>query len=408
MLEPASLGLISSVAMLGAAGIRVAQEARELARRRQREIDVTEQRSAAFANKLDAAMHWARASRPALKAWTGVRPFRVTAVVDESQDCRSFYLMPEDGRPLSRFEPGQYLTFHLPTADPMRPLVRCYSLSDRPREDYYRVTIRRVTGGKGSSYFHREARPGSRLQIEAPQGGFFLDPTNGSPVVLIGAGIGVTPIVSMASALVHRGDARPVYAFTGFRSSAEHPFRTQMSELAAAAPNMNLDVSYSQPSAEDRHKRLFNHEGHVSLARLQSALPSSNFHYYICGPAAMMESLIPALLGWGIPREHIRYEAFGPASVQGFGDACTAPCRVQFSRSAKSLHWSGKETSLLQVAEQGGVRLESGCRAGSCGQCRVMLAAGKVKHTKPPSIELIDGECLACIARPEGDIIVDA
>lgn len=409
MLEPASIGILSGAALLGAAGVRAVTGVRALGRRQDREAENTDRRRAAFANQLDAALHFARASHSTLRAWTGTRSFRVSAVVDEAEHCRSFYLTPEDGRPLPRFEPGQYLTFHLPTADPLRPLVRCYSLSERPREDFYRVTVKRVATGVASNYFHREVYPGGLLQVEAPQGAFFLDPTDQLPLVLVGAGIGVTPIMSMAASLVHRGDSRPIYLFAGFRSSREHPFRVQLTELASFAPNLSLDVSYSRPLATDRLDVEHDHHGYVDAERLQRALPSSNFRYYVCGPAAMMESLLPALLKRGVPVDHLHYEAFGPASVQGLrAGGATAPCDVQFARSGKTLRWTGNESSLLELAERGGVRMDSGCRAGGCGQCRVMIAAGRVAHAKPPGVQLVDGECLACIARPEGDVIVDA
>lgn len=416
MLEPASLGLISGAALMGAAGVQAALGVRRLRRRERAARERTELRRETFADQLDAAVHWARASQPSLRAWTGTRPFRVSAVVDEAEDYRSFYLVPEDGRPLPRFEPGQYLTFHLPTADPSRPLVRCYSLSERPREDFYRVTVKRVEApegrpdlqsGRGSNHFHREVRPGSLLEVEAPQGTFFLDPTSAAPVVLIGAGVGITPLVSMASALAYSHDQRPVYFFAGFRSSRAHPFRARFREFGGDVPNLRLDVCYSKPLPTDRLGRDYDHRGHVDLARLQRILPSNNFRYFVCGPARMMQSLVPELLDWGVPEEDIHYEAFGPASVGGRGVA-SAPCEVQFARSGKSLHWTGEAGSLLELAEQGGVPLESGCRAGSCGQCRVMLAAGRVKHAKQPGLELVEGECLACIARPDGDVVVEA
>jgi ferredoxin-NADP reductase len=417
MLEAATAGVISGAALLGAAGVRAALGVRGLWRREEHAAETTERRRASFANQLEAALHWARASRPALRAWTGTRPFRVSAVVDESEGCRSFYLIPEDGRPLPRFEPGQYLTFHLPTTDPMRPLVRCYSLSERPREDFYRVTVKRVSPsterkssrGSGSDYFHREVRPGSLLMVEAPQGAFFLDPTDDLPVVLVGGGIGVTPLVSMAAALVHRRDARPVYLVTGFRNSREHPFRLRLAELTSSLPSGRIDVSYSRPLVSDQQGEHYDHRGHVDVARLRRVLPSSNFRFYICGPAAMMQSLVPGLLNWGVPPEHIHYEAFGPASVQRLAErASTAPCEVQFARSERSLRWTGAESSLLELAEQGGVRLDAGCRAGSCGQCRVIISAGRAIHAKPPGVQLVEGECLACIARPEGHLVVDA
>jgi ferredoxin-NADP reductase len=419
MLEPSSLGMISGATLLGAAGLRAAWGVRTVVRREGEVSDEVDRRRAAFANQLEAALHYARASKPSLRAWTGTRSFRVSAVVDEAESCRSYYLVPEDGRPLPRFEPGQYLTFHLPSADPMRPLVRCYSLSERPREDFYRVTVKRVSAnrhrpespaGQGSGYFHQQVQPGALLAVEAPQGAFFLDPTDDSPVVLIGGGIGVTPIMSMVSAIVHRRDPRPAFVFAGFRSGREHPFRVRLAEMATAASNVRLDVCYSQPAASDRPGVDFTHRGRIDVVRLRQSLPSNNFRYYLCGPAGMMESLVPALLDWGVPAADIHYEAFGPASVRGMTGVGVgvAPCEVQFARSGRSLRWSGEERSLLEVAEQGGVPLESGCRAGNCGQCRMMVAAGRVVHVKPPGVELIDSECLACIARPDGDVILDA
>jgi uncharacterized protein len=418
VLEPATLGMISGATLVGAAGLRAIAGVRGLRQREGDETAHTEQRRAEFADQLQAALQWARASQPAHKAWVGTRPFRVSAVVDEATECRSYYLVPEDGRPLARFEPGQYLTFHLPSGDPARPIVRCYSLSERPREDFFRVTVKRVIpsatqpfrpAGLASNYFHREVRPGARLMAEAPQGGFFLDPTDRLPMVLAGAGIGVTPLMSMAAELIHRRDGRPVYFFAGFRDGRAHPFRARLAEFKADAANFGLDVSYSQPSASDRQGVDFDHRGYVDVARLRRVLPSSNFRYYVCGPAAMMQALVPGLLDWGVPPGHVKYEAFGPATVEGLrGREGTTTCEVQFARSGRAVRWSGGESSLLQLAEQNGVPLESGCRAGNCGQCRVLIAAGRVVHARQPGVELVDGECLACIARPEGDIVVEA
>jgi ferredoxin-NADP reductase len=418
MLEPATLGMISGATLMGAAGLRAVAGVRRLRRREEDATAQTEQRRARFADQLQAALRWARASHPAHKAWLGTRPFRVSAVVDEATDCRSFYLVPEDGRPLPRFEPGQYLTFRLPSGDPARPIVRCYSLSERPREDFYRVTVKRIAPsaqhphappGRASNFFHREVRPGARLEAEAPQGAFFLDPTDRLPVVLAGGGIGVTPLMSMAAELIHRRDGRPIYFFAGFRDGRGHPFYARLAEFKADAANLCLDVSYSQPNAGDRVGVDFDHRGYVDVARLRRILPSSNFRYYVCGPAAMMQSLVPALLDWGVPQEHVRYEAFGPATVEKLrGSEGSRPCEVQFARSGRAVRWTGAEASLLRLAELNGVPLESGCRAGSCGQCRVLLAAGRVVHARQPGVELVEGECLACIARPDGDVVVEA
>ena len=156
-----SLGMASGAALLGVSGLQALGAVYLFRRRRRNARRRCTQRQATFDQQLQAILQWARAAKPLFKAWTGTRPFRVAAVVDEAVDCMSFYLAPNDGRPLPRFEPGQYLTFGLPIEPRQRPLVRCYSLSERPREDYYRVTIKRASPpdrrthlppGKGSSY----------------------------------------------------------------------------------------------------------------------------------------------------------------------------------------------------------------------------------------------------------------
>ena len=413
-----SLGMTSGAVLLGASGLQalgavVVRRRRIRASRRRYEA-----RHAHFDQQLQAAFQWARAAQPALKAWTGTRMFRVSAVVDESVDCKSYYLTPADGRALPRFEPGQYLTFHLPTDPRRRSLVRCYSLSERSREDYSRVTVKRqgppdlqsaLPPGQGSNFFHERIHVGSTLEVQAPQGAFFLDPTDDGPVVLIGGGIGITPIVSMANSIVRQQSQRKVYVFAGFRNSREHPFRELFHSLSEHE-GLQLDLSYSRPTPADALGRDYDHRGHVDVARLRQVLPSSNFRFYVCGPAAMMESLVPALLEWGVPESHIHFEAFGPASVRvGRQPKLEAgPCEVGFSLTDQQHTWTGEHASLLEFAESRGIVLDSGCRAGNCGQCLVNVSKGSVTHVKKPGLPIDDNHCLTCIAVPEGDVVLEA
>jgi ferredoxin-NADP reductase len=419
MFDSPAVGVISGATLIGLSALRAVSEISAWRARRRDAAQVHIDRQREFAGQLDAALRWARASHPKLKAWTGTRTFGVAAIIDETADCRSFYLKPQDGQPLPRFEPGQYLTFHLPVPGSDRPIVRCYSLSDRPREDAYRVTVKRVDAprenprldpGRGSHFFHRELQPGSRLEVEAPQGGFFLDPTDRFPVVLVGAGIGITPLMSMASFMVHVGDLRPIAMFAGFRNSGEHPLRAELHRLVNRSDRMTVDISYSRPRPDDHLARDYDHRGQVTIRRIRDVLPSNNYRFYVCGPPSMMETLVPDLLEWGVPAEHIHYEAFGPATLRGL-DADrppSAPCEVLFARSGRTLAWTGNQESLLELAEQAAIPLPSGCRAGSCGQCRLTIAAGKVVHAKPPGVQLLPGECLACIATPQEDLVLDA
>lgn len=416
-----SLGMVSGAALLGASGLQtlatlLGDRHRQFKRRRR----YAERRSQ-FDDQFAGALKWARAAKPIFKAWAGERPFRVAAIVDEALGYKSFYLVPADGLALPRFEPGQYLTFSLPVDPQRKPIVRCYSLSERPREDYYRVTIklaeppsRSLPAGQGSGHFHTLVKVGSTLGVQAPQGAFFLDPSDQLPVVLISGGVGITPMLSMANSIVHeracnRGTGRTVYLFAGFRNSSEHPCREQLADLAQHE-NIHCDISYSRPLATDRLGHNYTHLGHASIIRLKQILPSNNFQFYVCGPPQMMEELVPALWKWGVPESHVHFEAFGPASIKGLQkpNPHTAPCQVGFAKSHSELTWKGEFSSLLDFAENEGIVLDSGCRAGSCGQCLLKVLEGKVTYTKTPGVPLAANECLTCIGVPEQDVVLEA
>jgi len=269
-----------------------------------------------------------------------------------------------------------------------------------------------VLPGQGSGYFHEQIEVGSTVEVQAPQGAFFLDPTNQSPVVLVGGGIGVTPVLSIASSIAHEQSSREVYLFAGFGNSGEQPLRDSFSEFAEQ-DNIHTDISYSRPMPADQIGRDYDHRGHVDIRRLQEVLPSNNFCFYVCGPPEMMESLVPALREWGVPHKNIRYEAFGPASVKGLRDGDqhplkTQPCEVDFSISGTNCHWTGDQQSLLDLAENEGVALDYGCRAGNCGQCLVTVQQGQVAHVKEPGVPVGEDECLTCIGVPQGDVVLEA
>jgi ferredoxin-NADP reductase len=377
-------------------------------------------RQAEFCQQVEATARKARAAR-AIPDWEGWRPFRVAAIVDESRDVKSFYLMPVEGRPLSPYAPGQYLTFRL-RMSPGESLVRCYSLSDRPREDYFRVTVKRVPAprdrsdvpaGRGSNYFHDRVEVGDVLDVRAPAGMFLVDPLANEPIVLVGGGIGVTPLVSMLNAIVQAGRRRDVYVLFGFRNGREQPFRDHLQKLAQENANIRLHVSYSAPQAADVHYRDYNHRGRVTIERVRDALPSNNFRFYVCGPSGMMESLVPALWDWGVPESHVRFEAFGPASVKrlggvGDGNRTAAPCDVQFKRSGRCRRWDGSYATLLEFGEAAGIEMPSGCRAGSCGECLTAIQGGGVRTIKQPGITVPDGHCLTCISVPACDLVLNA
>jgi ferredoxin-NADP reductase/ferredoxin len=375
----------------------------------------------AFRIEVHAAAESARARLARKLAWEGRRTLRVSAVVDETADVKSLFLTSPDGRPLPRFIPGQYLTLSLPAGPGGDEVVRCYSLSDRPRPEYYRLSIRRqdaptepldIPAGVASCWLHRHARVGMTIECEAPKGAFFYNPGEPRPAVLIGAGVGVTPLVSMLEAVQHARLKTPTYAFFGFRDGASHLFADEVNAIAEASPLVRPHYAYSKPNESDRFGVHYHSRGHVSLELLRRELPSNNFDYYLCGPGRMMQTLVPELLDWGVPEDSIHFEAFGPASVTTKSGATLLEkaigSPVCFGPGATPIVWDGANNSLLEMAEAAGVPIGAGCRAGNCGACKVRVIDGKVNALRKPGVMLTTGECLACISLPEGPVVLDA
>jgi uncharacterized protein len=413
-----TIGLAIGWLLVGWVGLQGVMLAARTTLRRRRENRRFADERADFCRRVEAAARAARASK-AIADWNGWRAFRVAAIVDEALDVKSFYFTPEDGQPLSPVAPGQYLTFRLPQPDGGAPVVRCYSLSDRPRQDYFRTTIKRIPApselpnvppGRGSNFFHNHVHVGDVVEVRAPAGTFLLDPLAAEPVVLLGAGIGVTPLVSMLEAILQTGQKRDVYMLLGFRNGSAHPFKERIAAICAENPHIRLHVSYSAPLASDVLYRDYNHHGRMTLERVRQALPSSNFRFYVCGPGKLMESLVPALWSWGVPESHVHFEAFGPASVRSASPSHepSQPCEVRFERSGRKATWDGSLTSILEFGEAAGVAMPSGCRAGSCGECMMTIHSGNVSTVKQPGISVPTGHCLTCISIPAGELVLDA
>ena len=188
--------------------------------------------------------------------WSGFRKFRVQHKVNEVEGVHSFYLVPHDGKPLPPFLAGQYLTFQLRLPDEPKPLIRCYSLSDGAhRLDHYRVSIKKIlppdtpdaSPGRSSAFFNDHIEEGDILDVKAPSGHFVLDSMSELPIVLIGGGIGITPVFSMLSTLTELDIVREVWFFLGVRNSAGHLMREQLNEIQQANENLHLHVCYSEP-----------------------------------------------------------------------------------------------------------------------------------------------------------------
>lgn len=368
------------------------------------------------------------AEAASVAAWAGFRSFRVERKIieDAAQSICSFYLVPEDGQALPPFLPGQFLTFRLDApalGGANEQVIRCYSLSDAPRQDYYRVSIKRVpapTGsdappGRSSNYFHDRVAIGSTLQARAPGGHFHID-RGDAPVVLIGGGIGITPVLSMLNWCLVEQAGREVWLFYGVRNSRELVMRDHLEALAVAHPNFHLRLCFSDPLPEDLAGCGNRHRGRINVNLLRMQLPLKPYHYYICGPTPMMESLVTELEDWGVPDARIHFEAFGPASIKRKTAQAAAAqtseaatdIMVTFAKSGKALSWQASSGSLLDLAEANGIRVNSGCRAGGCGTCQTSIQSGEVTYRQTPDFDPEPGNCLLCVCAPKTNVTLEA
>ena len=296
-------------------------------------------------------------------------------------------------------------------------------MSDSPNHpDYYRVSIKKILPppdkrdlppGKGSTFFHDHLKEGDILDVKAPSGKFFLDVTRGAPIVLIGGGIGLTPVLSMLNTLAASGSPVEVWFFYGIRNGLEHMMKDHLTRLKLELASLHLHVCYSNPSSADVLGRDYHHGGHVDLKLLKSLLPSNNYEFYICGPPEMMGAITNDLKEWGVPDDKVFFESFGPATVKKTAPAAaiSAPSTdvmVTFVKGDKTYPWDPNAGSLLEFAEANGVAMDSGCRAGNCGTCITVVKSGEVNYMTKPGEMPESGSCLTCISVPKTSLTLDA
>lgn len=342
-------------------------------------------------------------------AWPGFRQLSVTAVHDESANIRSFALATPDGTPLPKWLAGQSIALRFQAASGGSALIRNYSLCNQPGSAEYRIGVKREPQGAGSGHLHSHVKVGDVLDVAAPRGTFFL--TDGdNPVVLVSAGVGVTPVLSMLYSLA--GTNRPVWWLHGARNRSEQAFAEEVGTLLDRLPDSQSRVFYSRPSSAELHGRLSDDV----IAGL--GLPPDS-DAYLCGPAAFMDELSAALATHGLEPARIHTELFGAAAAltPGIAEAAVPPHQpvgprgagpeVSFARSGISAPWGPPSTSLLEFAEACDVPTRWSCRTGVCHNCETALLSGAVRYDPEPLDPPAEGNILSCCAQPVEDVVVD-
>jgi ferredoxin-NADP reductase/MOSC domain-containing protein YiiM len=346
-------------------------------------------------------------------AWPGLRRFRVAAASNESASVRSLMLEPVDGEGLPEFLPGQFLALKLRPPAASGALLRSYSLSAPAGDAGYRIAVKREDEGLASSFLHQSVAVGDELEVGAPRGSFTLDGEAQGPVVLLSAGVGVTPVLAMLGSLARAGSEREVWWVHGARNRAEHAFAAEARELLAGLPAARSHVRYSQPRHEDRRGTDYDEAGRVDLDALLALGVPRAADFYLCGPPAFLRELTAALLGWGIEPERLHREVFGPEPRDDAPDPHPPPGppgdgpEVAFSRSGLTIPWDERYGSLLELAEACDVPADWSCRTGVCHRCESGLVDGEVAYDPEPLDDPAPGQALLCCSRPRGAVTID-
>ncbi len=352
-------------------------------------------------------------------AWRGFRPFRVSRKVHESGDVISLVLEPTDGRPIAAALPGQFIVLRLEPASGAPALMRSYSLSGEPSAERYRVSVKRETHGAASVYVDDELEIGDIVQASAARGSFALRP-GATPVILLSAGIGATPVLAMLHALAAEASMREIWWLYGARNGREHPFAEETRMLLKALAHSHSHIRYSSPDPEDRPDGDFDAPGRLDMQALKELNLPRNGDFYTCGPSTFMSDLTAGLAAWGVAPDRIHTEGFGAGPSIAPGIAASPPrpphlpagpsgsgALVSFGRSGLNVRWGPTFHSLLELAEACDVPVRWSCRTGVCHTCEIGLVAGTVSYQPEPVDAPADGNVLICCSQPEGDVVID-
>jgi ferredoxin-NADP reductase/MOSC domain-containing protein YiiM len=360
-----------------------------------------------------------KASSGAPPAWPGFRQLRVAGVDREAANVVSLSFEQPDGTPLPAGLPGQFLVLRLRTTPDGPELLRNYSMSGTPGARVYRVSVKRETNGVVSSYLCDHAQAGDILEVSAPRGSFVLR-SGDSPVVLISAGIGATPVLAMLHALSSAASHREVWWIYGARNRAEHPFAKESRGLLQTLANGRSHVVYSKPNPEDQLGVDYDSAGHVDAPLLDRLGVTRDADFYLCGPPSFLRNLTAGLKTWGADSTRIHEEVFGPeaAITPGIAPSPASPVHapagdpgagphVSFTRSGLTVSWDSRFSSLLELAEACDVPVQWACRSGVCHTCECALIGGTVQYRPDPLEPPAAGNLLICCSTPSGEVELD-
>lgn len=349
-----------------------------------------------------------RTARPAAPSTRN--PLLITDRRMLSADVVELELASATADPLPGATPGQFVAVTLPGRDG-RPATRCYSLCGTPHPDRWTIAVKHVDdhdpGSPLISHRIHDLPLGHVLDAAAPAGSFTLDLHQpGRPLVLIGAGIGVTPIIGMLRAILAAPAplTDPVIVVHACESASRELY-ADIFDQAHRSPGITV---HTFSLTGDSTLAGVPHGGLLDTDRLLQLVPAMPADFLVCGPPAMTTSLRDGLLARGLPPEDFHTEAFGPAAARATHIMRPGPCEVTFDRSSYTVLSTDPSETILDVADRYGIEIASSCRSGSCGTCLTVVLDGEVAYPTEPTAPHSKERVLACLAIPTTNVVIDA
>ncbi|ACB51525.1 hypothetical protein cce_2175 [Crocosphaera subtropica ATCC 51142] len=356
-------------------------------------------------------------------------------IIEETEDVKTFSFVAEPAISFA-YQPGQFVTLNLNIDG--KPVKRAYSISSTPtRPHLLEITVKRVPSppnaphvppGLVSNWLHDRLKVGDQIQLSGgPMGKFTCAKDSNPKLLLISAGSGVTPMISMARWLYDTaGKQDVVFVYCGRRCS-DIIMAQELQLMAARNPHFHLAISLTQP---DPGQPWLGYRGRLSEQMLSTMV--SDFRersVYVCGPDGFMKGVKTLLGNMGLPPENYHEESFGvgkkqakvtsPVKLQGSGEQGegekiekpSSKPAIAFIESGKTVTCDGQE-SILEVAQQEGINIRSGCMQGVCGACKKRKRKGNIRYEGEPDgldqQEQEEGFILPCIAYAVDEIEIEA
>ncbi len=350
------------------------------------------------------------------RKWSG--KLRVGRIFQETPDVKTFRLMNSLGGALPfSYLPGQFLTVAVAPDD--QPMKRSYTIASSPTQhDYAEIAVKHEDEGIVSGFLHNRVKEGDLLDFSGPSGFFTFTGRECKCILLIGGGVGITPLMSVLRYLTDRSWPGDIFLLYCIKTPRDIIFREELDYLQRRHPNVRVVITVSRPEGTDWKGPT----GRITKELIVQSVPDVASRYvHICGPVPMMEVAKKMLIELGVPSGRMKTEAFGPAlgkpepilptaaAAPSLGSEVSLPT-VTFSVSDKSAPLPPDKV-ILDVADEIGVEIDNSCRVGTCGTCRVKLLSGQVTMAVEDGLEPGDkerGMILACQAKASANVEVEA